>query len=179
MKITNLFIFLIIGCSLNAQQAISGKVTDTKGLSIEGANVYLDGTYDGATTNEEGLFNFETSEAGTQTLVVSFLSYETKTMSLDVSLLNNVNVKLREDANTLDAVVLSAGTFEASDNSKVSVLKPLDVVTTASALVDFVGAIPTLPSLSLGSLVFGFVTTSSSLMSPPAVLPGPSSITGF
>lgn len=148
MKIINLFIFLIIGCSLNAQQTISGKVTDTKGLSIEGANVYLDGTYDGATTNEEGLFNFETSEAGTQTLVVSFLSYETKTMSLDVSLLSNVNIKLREDVNTLDAVVLSAGTFEASDNSKVSVLKPLDVVTTASALGDFVGAIQTLPGTS-------------------------------
>jgi hypothetical protein len=49
---------------------------------------------------------------------------------------------------SLDAVVLNAGTFEANDNSKVSVLKPLDVVTTASALGDFVGALQTLPGTS-------------------------------
>ncbi|MCH4565681.1 Plug domain-containing protein, partial [Halomonas sp. EGI 63088] len=48
----------------------------------------------------------------------------------------------------LTGVVLSAGTFEAGDNSKVSVLKPLDVVTTASALGDFVGALQTLPGTS-------------------------------
>src|SRR5690606_10722517 len=40
---------------------------------------------------------------------------------------------------------LSAGAFSAGDNSKVNVLKPLDVVTTASALGDFVGALQTLP----------------------------------
>ena len=36
-------------------------------------------------------------------------------------------------------------TFSAGDNSKINVLKPLDVVTTASALGDFVGALQTLP----------------------------------
>ena len=66
-------------------------------------------------------------------------------MAGDVSLMKNLQIKLREDVNALDAVVLSAGTFSAGDNSKVSVLKPLDVVTTASALGDFVGALQTLP----------------------------------
>ena len=56
-----------------------------------------------------------------------------------------MTIKLRENVNTLDAVVISAGTFEAGDASKISVLKPLDVVTTASALGDYVGAIQTLP----------------------------------
>ena len=54
-------------------------------------------------------------------------------------------IELRDDVNSLDTVILWAGTFEASDNSKVSVLKPLDVVTTASALGDFVGALQSLP----------------------------------
>ncbi|MEZ4802400.1 MAG: TonB-dependent receptor [Gelidibacter sp.] len=128
-----------------AQTTISGIVKDTNGLPIEGANVYLQGTYDGGTTNEKGEFSFTTEEAGTQSLVVSFLSYETFTMAGDVSFMKNLQVKLREDVNALDAVILSAGTFSAGDNSKVSVLKPLDVVTTASALGDFVGALQTLP----------------------------------
>jgi len=148
MKIINLILFLVFGLISQAQTTISGKVIDTKGNSIFGANVYLNGTYDGATTMEDGKFSFETDATGTQSLVISFLSYETKIVTLDVSLLNKLVVKLREDVNTLDAVVLSAGTFEANDNSKVSVLKPLDVVTTASALGDFVGALQTLPGTS-------------------------------
>lgn len=128
-----------------SQTTISGKVVDHKNQPIVGANIYLDGTYDGDTSNDEGKFVFTTEEKGTQTLVVSFLSYETKTIIDDVSKLSNLQITLREDVESLDAVVLSAGTFEANDNSKVSVLNSLDVVTTASALGDFVGALQTLP----------------------------------
>ena len=53
-----------------AQATISGTVSDTKGTPIEGANIYLEGTYDGASSDAEGKFNFETSETGTQNLIV-------------------------------------------------------------------------------------------------------------
>ncbi|MDH7914086.1 TonB-dependent receptor [Winogradskyella sp. SYSU M77433] len=145
-----LFTFLTVFISTfgNSQTTISGKVTDTKNLPIMGANIYLDGTYDGATSDDEGNFTFTTDEIGTQTLIISFLSFETKSIIDEVSKMNNLQIKLRENVESLDAVVISAGTFEASDNSKVSVLKPLDVVTTASALGDFVGALQTLPGTS-------------------------------
>ncbi|MBO3116605.1 TonB-dependent receptor [Winogradskyella sp. DF17] len=132
----------------NSQVTISGKVVDFKNQPIFGANVYLDGTYDGATSNENGEFFFSTEEKGMHNLTVSFISFETKTIYKDVSKMSNLQIKLREDVESLDTVVLSAGTFEANDNSKVSVLKPLDVVTTASALGDFVGALQTLPGTS-------------------------------
>ena len=130
------------------QTAITGTVLDNKNQPIIGANVYLDGTYDGTTTKEDGKFYFTTDEKGEHALIISFMSYETKTMLEDVAKLNNLQIKLREDVESLDTVVLSAGTFEANDNSKVSVLKPLDVVTTASALGDFIGALQTLPGTS-------------------------------
>jgi outer membrane cobalamin receptor len=141
-------IAILISSMTVAQTEVSGKVTDNKNLPVIGANVYLDGTYDGATTDQNGNFAFTTEETGIQILTVSFLSYETKTIAGDVSTLKDLKINLREDMGTLDAVVISAGTFEASDNSKVSVLKPLDVVTTASALGDFVGALQTLPGTS-------------------------------
>ncbi|OSY88602.1 TonB-dependent receptor [Tenacibaculum holothuriorum] len=131
-----------------AQTTVSGIVTDTKGNPIEGTNVYLDGTYDGASTNAKGAFSFQTTENGTQTLVVSFISFETFRKTAKISALNDLKIKLREDVNTLDAVTINAGTFEAGDNAKVTALKPLDVVTTASALGDFVGALQTLPGTS-------------------------------
>ena len=130
------------------QTTISGSVVNNKNQPVIGANVYLNGTYDGATTDKDGKFLFMTEEEGIQTLIISFMSYETKTISEDVSKLSKLQIKLREDIESLDAVVLSAGTFEANDNSKVSVLKPLDVVMTASALGDFVGALQTLPGTS-------------------------------
>ncbi|MFD2823972.1 TonB-dependent receptor domain-containing protein [Lacinutrix iliipiscaria] len=142
-KLLPLFVYFVT-LQLSAQ-VISGTVTDSKNNPIAEANVYLEGTYDGATTNEQGVFSFKTTETGSQTLVVSYLSYETFMMLGDISFMKDLNIVLKDDINTLDTVVLSAGTFSAGDNSKVNALKPLDVVTTASALGDFVGALQTLP----------------------------------
>ncbi|WGH76773.1 TonB-dependent receptor [Tenacibaculum tangerinum] len=144
---------LLIVCFLTytlviAQTTISGRVTDAKGIPIEGANVYLEGTYDGTSSDEKGNFSFTTSEKGLQTLTLSFISFETYTKTADVATFKNVKILLHEDVNTLDAVIINAGTFEAGDNAKVTALKPLDVVTTASALGDFVGALQTLPGTS-------------------------------
>ena len=134
--------------SLTAQTTISGKVTDSNQQPIEGANVYLDGTYDGTSTNERGEFSFFTSEKGTQTIAISFISFETYLKTADVSLLKELKIKLRDDVNALDAVIINAGTFEAGEKAKVTVLKPLDIVTTASALGDVMGALQTLPGTS-------------------------------
>ncbi|MFK7748390.1 MAG: TonB-dependent receptor [Kordia sp.] len=145
-------LLLLIGfCFYNivaAQSTVSGIITDQSNEPIFGANVYLKGTYDGASTNEKGEFNFTTEEKGTQILVVSFLSFETKEVSLAVSKMENITIKLRENVDALNAVILSAGSFEAGENAKVTALKPLDIVTTASALGDVIGAIQTLPGTS-------------------------------
>lgn len=141
-----LFVLSIIShFALTAQTTISGKVTDIKGEAIFGANVYLKGTYDGTSTDENGVFTFKSSETGIQTLIVSFLSYEEYSLEADIKTMSKLIIKLKEDVNTLDAVIISTSTFEAGDNAKVTALKPLDVVTTASALGDFVGALQTLP----------------------------------
>lgn len=145
MRLSFFILFFFIVTSSISQTIITGKVIDTKNQPIEGANVYLDGTYDGTITDANGQFSFSTNETGVVSLKISILSYETFRLTQEVSSLNNLEVKLRDDVNALDTVVISAGTFSAGDNSKVSALKPLDVVTTASALGDYVGALQTLP----------------------------------
>ncbi|WP_420322983.1 TonB-dependent receptor [Flagellimonas sp.] len=144
----NQLLFLIAFLSFGAlfsQTTVSGTVTDAKNNPIVGANVYLEGTYDGASTTENGKFSFETTETGSQTLVVSMLSYDPHYEMGDVKYFENLHIKLVESINALTGVTLTAGTFEAGDNSKVSVLKPLDIVTTAGAAGDFVAALQTLP----------------------------------
>ena len=128
-----------------SQTTLSGKVVDEKGKPVSGANVFIEGTYDGASTAETGDFSFTTATTGKQILVVSFLIYETSKTVIDVATFQNKTIKLRESVNALDAVVITAGTLEAGDKSRVSVLKPLDIVTTAGSAGNIIAALQTLP----------------------------------
>lgn len=139
------FFTFFISFALFSQAVVSGKVTDMKGNAVPGANVFLEGTYDGTTTDENGSFNFNTTETGSHTLVVSYLIYETLKMPVDVANAKDLAIRLRESVNSLDAVIVTAGTFEAGDKARVSVLKPLDIVTTAGSAGDIVAAFQTLP----------------------------------
>ncbi|MCX2837700.1 TonB-dependent receptor [Salinimicrobium sp. MT39] len=145
MKSVFTLVGLFLTLSLQAQNQISGKVTDRNEQPIAGANVYLEGTYDGATTNSFGEFSFSTKNRGEQILVISYISFETARKKIQVNTAQHLFIKLREDVTALDAVTLSAGTFSAGDNSKVTVLKPLDVVTTAGVAGDLMAALQTLP----------------------------------
>ncbi len=138
---------LIISCSgAFAQTVIKGTVKDAKGVSIPGANVYIKDTFDGVNSQADGSFSFETDETGNQVLIVSFIGFKSfeKPIAIDNTTLS-VQVVLVEEINKLDGVTITAGAFEASDVKKVTVLKPLDIVTTASAAGDIMGAINTLP----------------------------------
>lgn len=141
-----LFLLLFSPLATSAQTTVEGTITDKSGEPLLGTNVYVKGTYDGTTSDINGNFSFTTQAQAEQILVVSFIGYETHEQS--ISLNQNklvVNIILKEQFNKLDAVTITAGAFEASDEKKVTVLKPLDIVTTPSAVGDINGALQTLP----------------------------------
>ncbi|MEM8897036.1 MAG: TonB-dependent receptor [Bacteroidota bacterium] len=136
---------LIITQTLSAQIKISGIITGS-GDPLIGANVYLEGTYDGASTDDKGQFSFTTHEKGDAQLVISYLGFE-KTL-IPLSLVDEdiiLSPKLKPSSSALEAVEITAGTFEASDKKRGVALSRLDVVTTAGALADIPSAINTLP----------------------------------
>jgi hypothetical protein len=145
MKTFYLFLFLLVAFFSNAQQIISGTVVDEKNMPISGANIFVDGTYDGATSDEKGNFSFTTTVAGNQLLIVSSLTFETLKTPIDTNDCKDKTFKLKESVNTLDAVVITAGSFSAGEKSRVSVLKPLDIVTTAGSAGNIIAALQTLP----------------------------------
>lgn len=145
-KLKLILILLIAPLVTEAQTTVSGVVKDAKGVTLPGANIFINDTFDGANSDINGNFTFETEETGEQLLVVSFIGFKTleQTISLNSSKLN-IDLILIEEINKVDGVTISAGAFEASDVKKVTVLKPLDIVSTASAAGDIMGAINTLP----------------------------------
>jgi hypothetical protein len=138
--------YLILFSSITAGQTkISGLVTDHDKKSLPGANVYLKDTYDGISSNTDGTFSFTTNETGEGTLIVSFVSYKTHSQPVKLDGKDKYfEIVLEEETSELDAVVISAGSFEASDEKKSVILRPLDIVTTG-ADADIYSALSTLP----------------------------------
>jgi len=142
-----LTILILLTCQQAfSQVVIQGSVSDKRGEALIGTNIYIKDSYDGASADIEGKYTFETTESGTITLIASAMGYEEQqlTFSLD-TLTTTVDFTLQEAFQKLDAVVITAGSFNGSDESKQVVLKPLDIATTAGATADIAGALNTLP----------------------------------
>lgn len=151
MKTNLLRLLLLIPATLfvqllAAQHTISGVVTDKLSKTpLIGASVGIDGGLDGASTDTLGRFRFSTDETGQQTLLVSYLGYQTAKIPLDLSKpQQNLRITLEETPTDIREVVISAGAFEASDEKKGTVLLPLDIVTIPGANGDITGALNTL-----------------------------------
>ena len=137
-----LFFYSIISFS---QTMISGKIVDEKNNPISNANIYIDGTYDGATSSNTGDFSFTTTVVGNQNLVVSALSFEPKQIAISIEKNESQTIQLKHSTTELNEVLITAGTLESGGKSRVSVLKPLDILTTAGNPGDIVSAFKTLP----------------------------------
>jgi len=152
MRATRLFmivLFVLGGFAVANGQAttVKGLVKDAKNNPVPGASISIKGSYDGATADSAGRYSFRTTEKGAQTLVISNIGFTTVELPVKLEGGSQVHdVALRQEISELTAVVLSAGTFEASDRKRAAaVLDPIDIVTTASANGDITGALKTLP----------------------------------
>ncbi|MDF2551785.1 MAG: TonB-dependent receptor [Chryseobacterium sp.] len=146
-KIT--FILFFFSFILNfAQVKISGKVT-FKNKGIAEVNVTLKDTYDGATTDANGNFSFETSERGAQKLTFSHVKYYEIEKEINIDDKDQtVNAEVKEQINEIDAVVVSAGSIEASDKKRATaLLTPIDIYTTAGADGQISSALNYLPGV--------------------------------
>lgn len=129
-----------------AQTKISGLVKDANGESVAGANVLIKDSYDGTSTAADGKFSFVTTEQGQKIVVATFVGYKSFERSIELS--GNeiaIEIVLQEEANLLDGVTISAGSFTAGEEKRRTILKPLDIATTAGATADIAGALNTLP----------------------------------
>lgn len=144
-------LLFLICCVLGAlagagQSVIKGKLVTPKGRPVAGASIAIKDSYDGATADSLGSFNFTTEETGTQILVITAVGYKTveEPINLPVAVWER-SITMKEALDELKAVVVTAGSFEASDSRRTTVLTSLDIVTTASANADVTAALRTLP----------------------------------
>ena len=134
---------ILFGAEAFAQHTISGKVIASSGAPVPNANVYLLNTIDGGTSDSNGVFSFTTEETGSQTLVAEEMSYQNAGMPITINGdVAGIELRMKLSSVRLKNVTVTAGSFEAS-GSEATILKPLDIVTTAGSQADVVKAIQT------------------------------------
>ena len=76
MKTRFTILLTFFAYSIFAQTKISGIVRDEKGEAIPGANVFIQDSYDGISSDFEGKFSFIAEEKGKKLLVATFVGYK-------------------------------------------------------------------------------------------------------
>lgn len=146
MRISLLFLSLLVTLSTAAQIKVSGNVINSKGQPLAGAAITIVDSYDGGSSDSLGKFSFTTDEIGAQQLEITLSGFIKWQQSLVLEGKEiNLNIILKRDMTDLQGVVITAGSFEASDKKKGTALTTLDILTTAGANADVSAAIKTLP----------------------------------
>ncbi len=101
-KVLTILIVVCAALSVQAQNRLSGKVSDVTGDPIPGANVFVKGTTQGTITDLDGKYTLN-DVAPDATMVVSFIGF--KTQEVQVNNQSEINVTLTEDAIGLEEVV--------------------------------------------------------------------------
>jgi vitamin B12 transporter len=147
MKNRRLCIMFLLPVMLLARTVIEGRVTDEKKAPLEGVNVFLEGTLDGSSSDENGNFGFVTEEEGKHNLQVRMIGYAEfeKEIFLEGETIR-IEANLKEETIKSAGVTVSASTFTTGEENGVT-LTPLEVVMTPGAAADICRAIKSFPGV--------------------------------
>ena len=133
-----LVMMLFTATSALAQQlTVSGKIIDERGEPVIGASIIEQGTTNGTTTNVDGAYSLKIKGGGNGELVYQSLGYVQQVVKFEGR--TTIDIELKEDAVTLDAVVaIGYGTVRQKDlTTAVSIVKTDDLnqrpITSAAA----------------------------------------------
>ncbi|RIA10720.1 carboxypeptidase-like protein [Flavobacteriaceae bacterium MAR_2010_72] len=109
-----------------SQTKVSGHVFDENNDPVAYANILFKGTTEGTITNEEGRFYLESNNTQ-QTLIVSFLGFETLEVTLEKRVNYDLRFVLKEEASSLSEVFIITGkqSKKASENPAIAILKKI------------------------------------------------------
>ncbi|MCB9504082.1 MAG: TonB-dependent receptor [Deferribacteres bacterium] len=126
-----LLAFLFTTSGFSQTITIKGNVSEKAGNPLISANVVLEGTNLGASTDREGNYTIKNVPIGNYTLAFHYIGYRTKKEEISVSTSDmQVNAQLEMDALNVDAIVVT-GVFDERTKMEssvaISVLSPKEL----------------------------------------------------
>jgi outer membrane receptor for ferrienterochelin and colicin len=154
-----LFIFLMF----YGMRVVYGQTGEIRGQvknsstneAISFANILIQGTTNGTTSDDRGNFRLSALKPGYYSLQISYLGFKTRTV-LDIQVLGSrpaiVNVELEEDVRKLEAVEIKASPYTRLEESPVSIntLGVSEIQRNPGGNRDISKAVQSLPGVSSG-----------------------------
>lgn len=109
---------------ITAQTKVGGIVIDEFGEPVAFANVLFKNSTEGTITNDNGRFYME-SDNTYETLIVSFIGFETQEITLAQKVTYEMEIKMQESTEQLDEIVLISGKQSKKNNPAVEILKKI------------------------------------------------------
>ena len=107
MKLKLFFCIFLLSC-LSSYAQITGSVTSTKGEPLTFVNIFIEGTYTGTTTNDEGNYELSLNEPGTYTITFKYLGFKTVKKKITVEAFPyTLDAVLEDNEISLDEVTIS------------------------------------------------------------------------
>ena len=155
----NFYLFLIVGFAMmaNAQNKISGIVTDINNNPITNAIISLPEIHKETNTDKEGKFILNNLPQGNFKLIVSFVGYETQSKTIDLSgTEQNLTFVLVEAVTHMDEVIVS-NVFKRLQSQNVMKVEQENIKSLqqkgASTLIDGLATIPGVSQVSTGTSI--------------------------
>ncbi len=119
-------IFLMLLATLGFSQTISGTITDESNEPVIGANIIVEGTTIGTTTDVDGNFSLKVPE-GKNTIKVGYIGMKEQLINIDGR--TTINLQMETDAELIDeVVVIGYGVQKRSDlTGSVTSIKSKDI----------------------------------------------------
>ena len=103
------YLILLFFCSLSVSAQLKGNISDIDQQPIPFVNIYIENSYTGTTSNEQGDYELALPEPGTYTIVFQFLGFKTQTKTIEIEQFPyTLDITLLEENISLNEVVISS-----------------------------------------------------------------------
>jgi vitamin B12 transporter len=142
-----LFLLIFIPSIILADTIIKGTIKNEEGEPLPGANVFLEKTLDGTTSNSGGEFYFKTKKEGTYTLLIRFIGYREWKSELELKGETiTIEAILRSEIIETGGITVRASSFTTGEEKGVT-LTPLEIYMTPGSSADICWTIKSYPGL--------------------------------
>lgn len=115
----NAYLFLLLFLSFYSNAQIKGTITDEKGNPLPFVSIFEENTYNGTTSNEQGIYQLNIKSVGKNKIVFQLLGFKTQKIAISTEKLPfTLDVKMLEESFSLNEVVINK-----KNNPAIAIIK--------------------------------------------------------
>ncbi|MBD0725656.1 TonB-dependent receptor [Flavobacterium sp. L1I52] len=157
MKKYIIALFLGVSALVQAQNSLSGKLTDVQNKALPGVSVYMPELHKGTTTDAQGNYSFKNLPNGNFRIAFTFVGYKTINQLVEKLSKNTIlNIQMEESILEIDEVIVSTPFNKMQSQNVMKVehesIKALQQKGT-STLIEGLATIPGVSQISTGTSI--------------------------